>query len=50
MLSSASFEMKEVDQRAIYEAFSLNIEAFITRTQVRDYKLNDDAFAEAIVD
>lgn len=40
MLPDASFEMSEIDKKTVYEAFGLNTEAFITKTQVRDYKHN----------
>ncbi len=50
MDGSQAFEMTENDQKILYESFSLNAEAFIAKTGARDYKLNDDAFADAVVD
>lgn len=44
------FAMKEEDWQILYEAFALNAESFIAKTAARDYKLNDDAFADAVID
>ena len=49
-MTDEAFEMTEDDWKMLYETFSLNAEAFIAKTGARDYKLNDDAFADAIID
>jgi hypothetical protein len=50
VVSNKLFSFTSQDREALYEAFSLNSKSIVVATGARDYSLNDDAFADAVID
>lgn len=47
---SLPFMMDPNAQKLLYDSYALNAEHFIRQSGARDYHLNDDAFADALMD